>query len=373
MRIISYSAGTWELRHGRIHQPTARWTILNRCFEKMGAVVENIRIAPARQFGYYAGYALSILKNIAKSVRRRRYVDLVLSYFPYMAPIGFFSGKLGGIPWVADWGDALIGSPVVEHFRNYQRSKYITIRFLERTILKSADRVVTNFVGLSQQLIGEGFDRNKVTAISDGVDNTLFVPPSSSHTREIDKLKEELGIKGKTMFYHGKIAKMYNLTRLVNALKIASKSIPDLNLLLVGDGDDVDGIKWLARKLNIEKYVTITGALPYEEMPRYVRLADVCILPFRGGALKIWEWCASGKPVIGFRGYLEMEGFIHNENAYLVDSPEEIANAVVRVLTDEDLAKRLGEGAAKIAMEHDWRKLSKEYFRILQDAVFCRD
>lgn len=371
MKIVSFTTGTWELRHGRIHQPTARWTILNSYFEKMGADIENIRITPTRWLGYYAGYGLSILKNIVKSVRQRRYVDLVLSYFPYMAPIGFFSAKLGRIPWVADWGDALIGSPVVEHFREYQRLKYITIRLLERTILKRANRIVTNFVGLKQQLIREGFSKSRVTAISDGVDNTLFTPISSYHTKEIDELKEELGIEGKIMFYHGKIAKMYKLTRLVNALKIASKSIPDLNLLLVGDGDGVDDIRWLARKLSIERQVTITGAIPHEEMPRYVRLADLCILPFRGGALKIWEWCASGKPVIGFRGYLEMEGFIHNENAYLVDSPREITNAIIRVLTDENLAKRLGQGAVEIAMKHDWRKLSKKYFGILEDAVSC--
>ncbi|MFX1598705.1 MAG: glycosyltransferase [Promethearchaeota archaeon] len=371
MKVACYSTVTWELRHGKIHQPTARWTILNSYFEKMGAEIESVNIIPSRLLGYYAGYGLSILKNINKSIRRRKDVDIILSYFPYMAPIGYLASSFGGMPWVADWGDALIGSPVFEYFRRHQKLKHLTVRFLEKTILKRAERVVTNFVALRQQLLMEGFREDKVIAISDGVDNKLFTPPSPRHAEDICRLKEELGIKGKIIFYHGKIARMYNLTRLINALKVASKKIPDLHLLLVGDGDDVSRVRWLTKKLNIEKQVSITGALPHKEMPRYVRLADVCILPFRGGALKIWEWCACGKPVIGFKGHLEMEGFIHNENAYLVNSPKQIPSAIVRVLTDEELEKRLREGALKIAMEHDWKNLSKKYFGILEDAVSC--
>ncbi len=370
MRIVCYSTETWVLRHGKIHQPTARWTIFNSYFEKMGAEIENKKIVPSRQLGYYGGYGLAILKNIVESIRQRKDVDLILTYFPYMAPIGYLAGKIGGIPWVADWGDALIGSPAFEYFRRNQRLKYITIRFLENTILKRADRVITNFVGLRHQLLREGFDKEKVNAISDGVDNTLFTPPSSAHRKENAELKEKLGIRGRIAFYHGKIAKMYSLSQLVYALKATSKKIPDLHLLLVGDGDDVHRIKELAKNLNIENRIVITGALPHEEIPRYVRLADVCILPFNSGALKIWEWCACGRPIIGFRGYLELEGFRHNENSFLVSTPKEIPGAIVQVLSDEELAGRLGKSALKLAAEYDWKNLSRMYFEILKEAVF---
>lgn len=369
MKIVSYSAATWEVRHGKIHQPTARWTILNDCFRELGAEIENIRIQPARQLGYYAGYASAIINNVLKSIKERKTLDLVLTYFPYMAPIGYLTSSLGGIPWVADWGDALIGTPVFEFFREFHILKYAAVRFLERTILKKARRVVTNFVGLRHQLIKEGFDRNKVIAISDGVNSKLFTPPSSRHREEIANLKEKLGIEGRIIFYHGKIARMYKLTRLVHILKAASRRIPDLYLLLVGDGDDIQRIRGLAKELGVEKRVIITGALPHEEMPNYVRLADVCVLPFNSGALKIWEWCASGKPVIGLRGYLEVEGFTHDENAYLVKSLKDIPEAVNRVLSDEELAERLGKAAVKLAVEYDWKKVSEKYFDVLEGAV----
>ena len=105
------------------------------------------------------------------------------------------------------------------------------------------------------------------------------------------------------------------------------------------------------------------GSKPYQQLPRYIRQFDVCVLPWRpsntftsyGSAIKVREYMATGKPVViaplyeylqtpGLRFYHDTQEFIEQVEAALEeDSPTLVAQrqAVVKDGTWDERASQL--------------------------------
>ena len=119
-----------------------------------------------------------------------------------------------------------------------------------------------------------------------------------------------------------------------------------------------DYVRFVEAELQaIERHVVRVPFQPRSEVPRYMRLADVLVQPGRPGGFndyrlpsKLPEFFATGRPVV-----LPAT----NLDRYLVDGEEcillqrgdalEIAQAVERILDDDELRARLGQGARAFA------------------------
>jgi phosphatidyl-myo-inositol dimannoside synthase len=79
------------------------------------------------------------------------------------------------------------------------------------------------------------------------------------------------------------------------------KTHPDLGYLVVGDGDDRERLKALAREIGVEDHVVFAGHVRPDELPDYYRVADVFIMPStqEGFGIAFVEAAASGLTVIG--------------------------------------------------------------------------
>lgn len=140
-----------------------------------------------------------------------------------------------------------------------------------------------------------------------------------------------------------------------------------------------DYVRFVEAELKaIERHVVRVPLQPRSEVPRYMRLADVLVQPGRPGAFndyrlpsKLPEFFATGRPVV-----LPAT----NLDRYLADGEEcillqrgdalEIAQAVERILGDDELRARLGQGARAFAERtFSWpasaRKLMSFYDRVL--------
>ena len=83
---------------------------------------------------------------------------------------------------------------------------------------------------------------------------------------------------------------------------------------------------------------------------------------FEGFGIVFLEANACGKPVIGGRSGGIPEAVIHGETGLLVDpnNPQEVFEAIVRLLTDDLYAKRLGErGRRRVVEELNWRATAR--------------
>jgi phosphatidyl-myo-inositol dimannoside synthase len=111
--------------------------------------------------------------------------------------------------------------------------------------------------------------------------------------------------------------------------------------------------------------VVFTGGVAPAELPGHHAMADVFAMPCRtrGGGLDVeglgivyLEASATGVPVVAGRSGGAPESVQHGRTGFVVDgrSTDQIAEAVSRILSDPDLAGRMGSAGRRWVLER-WR------------------
>lgn len=168
---------------------------------------------------------------------------------------------------------------------------------------------------------------------------TQRIPAPSARVLTVARLVPEHAYKG--------------VDTLISAWPAVMAQVPEAELVVVGDGSDRARLEEMARGLNGR--VHFLGQLPDEELGRVYAEAAVFALPARSGVgreaggegfgLVFLEAAAAGLPVVAGRSGAVPEVVRDGETGLLVDpeNPKAVAEAIVRLLTDRDLARRLGE------------------------------
>lgn len=127
--------------------------------------------------------------------------------------------------------------------------------------------------------------------------------------------------------------------------------LPDVRLRLVGDAGPA-----LRNRFDGRHGVELPGIV--EAITPELATAGVVAVPLRYGSgtrLKIVEALAHGVPVVATSVAVEGLDVIDGEHLLIADSPSEFADRVVQVLTDAELATRLGRrGRARVEQRYAW-------------------
>lgn len=94
----------------------------------------------------------------------------------------------------------------------------------------------------------------------------------------------------------------------------------------------------------------------------YLSVSDLVLVPLDSGSgtrVKILEAAACGRPVISTRLGAEGQDFVAGEEILLTDElGEEFVRGVLRLMEDEELRRRLGEGALRrVQTSYDWSQV----------------
>ncbi|HEV2762149.1 MAG TPA: glycosyltransferase, partial [Pyrinomonadaceae bacterium] len=151
---------------------------------------------------------------------------------------------------------------------------------------------------------------------------------------------------------------------------LVKRDVPQATLTVVGRNPFPSLVELSKR----DPSVTVTGRV--EDVRPYMERAAAYIVPIRVGGgtrLKIYEAMAMEKPVVsttvGAEGLPVQDG----RELLLADTPEAFAASVVRVLKDEDLARRLGaQAAATVRERFSWAGVADEFAAACERAVARR-
>lgn len=154
------------------------------------------------------------------------------------------------------------------------------------------------------------------------------------------------------------------------ALAKVRQYLPPCAYLVVGTGDDRTYLQRRAEELGLGDIVVFTGAVEDNLLPAYYRACDVFIMPSLTDSEKILgegfgiayiEAAAFGRPAIAGCGGGATEAVLDGVTGLLVDplSVDEIAQAIITLLTNDDLRQRLGAQAQARAR----REFSFDCFR----------
>jgi glycosyltransferase involved in cell wall biosynthesis len=147
-----------------------------------------------------------------------------------------------------------------------------------------------------------------------------------------------------------------------DVLPLIKRSIPDIKLTVVGR-------KPYAQLLEMSKRdpsIVVTGRV--DDVRPYIDQASAYVVPIRiggGTRLKIYEAMAMEKPVVSTTVGAEGLPLMDRSEILLADTPEDLAEAVVRVVTDEKLASALVNRAAHLVREQFGWDMAAEKFKEL--------
>jgi glycosyltransferase involved in cell wall biosynthesis len=152
-----------------------------------------------------------------------------------------------------------------------------------------------------------------------------------------------------TILYTGNFSFYQGLDLLIEAAAIMRSVVPDVVFLLVGGTEsDIKPIDRLVKMNNLEKTVRLINRVQRSEVPNYLSLADVLILPRRKGLnapLKVFEYMRSQKPIVA-TDIPAHRAILSDKTAFLV-KPEAktIANGLICVIKDKKMSKKLASEA----------------------------
>jgi phosphatidyl-myo-inositol dimannoside synthase len=227
--------------------------------------------------------------------------------------------------------------------------------------LSQADRIFAVSTATAAELC-RVFDINpqRITVLPNGVDLTRF-----NQLTPDEPLRTQLGLTGKRVLITvSRLVPRKGIDRMIEALPAIAAAIPDIQYLIIGDGDQREELRWLAATCGLTDRITFAGEVPQEQVPRYLALAELFVMPNRrlangeedGFGLVFLEANACGLPVIGGRAGGVPEAVVHGETGLLVDgtSTSDVAAAVIRILTNRPLAACLAANGRERARRSSW-------------------
>lgn len=199
---------------------------------------------------------------------------------------------------------------------------------------------------------------------------------------KLDRLKlkpaKDLYKKGRKFLvgYVGVIGEQEGIDLLLESFKYLVEKRQDTQLAIVGGGTEIENLKALTAKLNLQDYVDFYGRVDDETLTDVLNTADVCVNPDRPTDMnnlstmnKIMEYMALKKPIVQ---YDLKEGRFSAQDASLYalnTSTEDFAEKMMWLLDNKEERERMGNyGYNRILTELSWEyekvKLTDFYSRV---------
>ncbi|MBN1869448.1 MAG: glycosyltransferase family 4 protein [Candidatus Omnitrophica bacterium] len=185
----------------------------------------------------------------------------------------------------------------------------------------------------------------KICLIESGVDIEAFVPAEEGRKKECRE-RFHLG-DGLVVGMLARLSDVKGQDILIEAMSKVTAQLRNVKLVLVGEGKTEDALKSKARDLNLNGHVQFFSV----EVDRYEALSlfDLFVMPSRqeGLGLSIMEAQSAGLPVIASRVGGIPSLIEDGKTGVLVapEDPDELAEAMVKLLRDKALMNRIGMAA----------------------------
>jgi glycosyltransferase involved in cell wall biosynthesis len=244
-----------------------------------------------------------------------------------------------------------------------QRPMCVTLRRADRLIAVS--RAAARFSHLL------GFSEKRITVVPNGVDLSCF-----NFNGKIDAflMREELGIGDEPLVVTvSRLVKRKNPELLVSAFAKVLKVVPDAKLVIAGSGREEDNLSRQIESLNITNSAFMVGKLMKEKVAQLMAAADVFVLPSKMESfpLSLLEASAVGVPVVCSNAGGVPEVFQDGFNALLYPPGDDnaMAEAIVRLIQDRELAKKISANAVKTASRFPWKITAERTLRVYEEVL----
>jgi 1,2-diacylglycerol 3-alpha-glucosyltransferase len=222
---------------------------------------------------------------------------------------------------------------------------------------------------LRQWMINNGVPERKVDTVPAGIEPEMFDGATPERYRH-------LAGDHPVVMYTGVLNAFQRIDYLLRAFTVVAREEPRTRLLIVSplrsESHEAEYRK-LATELGIAEKIVWIAPHSLEELPSYLALADVTVVPrpeCPGHPVKLLNYMLACKPTVCFAG--AAKGVTHLHDAVVVPDHDwnALGDGIVTLLRDRALATRLGENARDTVLrEFDWRQICPRIVRIYDQLV----
>lgn len=300
----------------------------------------GIKVRPIRHFTQEIRIFKDILAliELALLIRRRRYT-IVHTHNSKAGFIGRLAARINNVPLIVH----TIHGFAFHDFEQPLRRRLFII--LERLAAAFTDKLLVISAPLKEWGLKAGIgSEDKYMINYDGIEIGMFKKDFDK-----EKIRREFAIKPEDKIV-GTVAKLWEgkgHKYLLEAAVTIIKKIPAVKFMFVGDGYLRDYLSDYAKRLGISDSLIFTGFR--EDIPEITSIFDIACLPslFEGMGRVLLEAQVLGKPVVATKVGGIPDIVKDNETGILVNPADchSLAQALIRILSDEALSKKLGEAA----------------------------
>ncbi len=237
---------------------------------------------------------------------------------------------------------------------------------LEKIMAGFTDKLIT-ITKEDYDRVKNSFNTNVYYMHGVGANEKKYYPVS---LEDSSKIRSELSYSKRSFILvcAGELNKNKNQRTLIRAISISVKKIPDILLLIAGNGSDENELKTMVKNLKIEKNVVFLGYKT--DLDKYMKICDVLVsASYREGLpLNIIEAMLCCKPVIASqnRGHRELvedrkTGLLSNAN-----TPLRFAELILELYLHAEKREIYGKNGMKKSELFTTKNIIKELTTIYQ-------
>src|SRR5262245_27441767 len=300
--------------------------------------------------------------DVAFTISPRNYPRLARLLDDFEPDVVHQHGQLFDLTWMsAIWARRrrvptvlTVHTPLIHTLPAYQFALWLADMSLARPFIGIGAPHVVTCDSFMQAYVRRRYrlPPDRVTSIPIGID------PDRLRGVDGHTVREEFGLGDRPVVLSiGHVIPLRDRLALVEAMPYLVEKRPDVAVLVVGNVYD-DRFLTLAEQLGVRDNLVVTGGVPREAVPAFVAAADVEGHDFQGYGLGTasLEVMAARVPVVSVVRDDNFPGIRLRswDNIVIVppDDARALAEAIIRLLDDRDLAWRVGDGQRALIRDH---------------------
>ncbi|MDP8257706.1 MAG: glycosyltransferase family 4 protein [Candidatus Alcyoniella australis] len=272
--------------------------------------------------------------------------------------------KVRGLPWSKALRN--LTANLVERAENAVRA----------AAFRKADGVFAISEFTEEMIRSVGVDQQRLCMTYCGVDPQAFTPEAGA-----GEVLARHGLEGKRVVVSiSRLIRRKGMDKALHAFGRVLERVPDAIYLIVGRGPYEKDLRKIVAERKLEQHVVFAGFVPDEELPQYYNASELFLLPCRevpggdveGFGIVFLEANACIKPVVAGRSGGVVDAVEDGVSGILVDPLDEqqIADAVVKLLQDRELAATMGrQGRERVLEKFTWQAVGQRFHRCIQNVI----
>jgi len=195
----------------------------------------------------------------------------------------------------------------------------------------------------------------KIEIIPNGVDLKFF--------KSAKKLPKKIIFSG-VMYHHR------GLDVLLGSLPHIMQKNLDVNVVLLGDGPEMEKLQNIVKEKHLENNVEFRGWINRNELPDQISDASISIGPLKRTTvtenalpIKVLEYMASSLPILAISGTLPEDVLVHEKNGYFVKDSKELGERICKLLDSPKLIESMGDESLKMVQKFSWGKIVSDILK----------